>query len=723
MMRRFTISSLAAGLVLSTVALPAAAQDPAEVTILHDTHFHGSFGDDEVQREACPGPVPAPGFDDVSTTSHHYANIACAAALDIVRGTSVSPPLFSPGRAATRAQIAALLARMLEDAGVELPTDAEQPFSDVSGTHANDIARLAAVGIVRGHADGTFRPLQPVMRDQMAALLIRTVEIVMDWEITPEGGPYFDDVEGSTHEDDINAAYEFDLMFGKTDGSFDPRRSTRRDQVASTVVRLSDLLAEIDAFGLVNISRYFSLVEERKVAHGGNALFLGNGDDIAPSLMSGVFDTPAHGIHMVEALNASGLVDVNTFGNHEFDYGPGNVRTLLGVAEYPYVSANVREASDNTKVFGADQGAQAFQIFEVDGVQVGVTGLAPKNMDQVTNLDGEAVQIDAETALLEVVPDMKAAGAELIVVTSHLCGTDAIALADSLPGGTVDVIAGDHCAAVRAEPYVSATGTIVSLAGDEQDLLGELTLTVVAGEVTDHSFTLHDLAGDFPLIAPHAAVQDVVDKWSAMVDEELNVVIGERTVDWDTRTTVIRANESALGNFVTDEMRVLANSDIALTNSGGLRGNTVYPAGDVTKREIAEILPFGNKLVEAQVTGEMIWDALEHSVGNYPDPAGKFLQVSGLTFEFDPSQPAGSRVVSVTLEGGAAIPNDGSTYTMATNDFMLGGGDGYTMFAGAPVTVDSNSGPVLDTYLMQRIEARGGTPITTDVAGRINITP
>jgi 5'-nucleotidase / UDP-sugar diphosphatase len=473
---------------------------------------------------------------------------------------------------------------------------------------------------------------------------------------------------------------------------------------------------------VISIAEYFALVQERKDALGGNALFLGNGDDIGPSVYSGLFEP--NGIHMIDALNAA-PIDVNTIANHEFDYGPDNLRELITAADFPFVTANVRDIATG-EVFGADQGVEEFVTFDVDGVTVGVTGLAPEGMASITSLGPDTEQISAEAALDIVSPKMRAAGVDVIVVTSHLCGSDATALADG--SADVDVIAGDHCGTALETPYVSADGTIVSFAGDEYRFLGELTLSVLDGEVTLAGFTLHDVAARVGDLTPIAAIQEVVDAYDAQLDEQLNVVIGERTVDWDTRTTVIRRNESAAGNYFTDEMRsAFGGSDIAVTNSGGIRGNQIYPAGDITRRQIAEIFPFGNKLVQAEISGAALLAALEHSVSAPLNDAGEltangqFLQVSGLTFEFDRTQPAGDRVHTV-LVGGEPLDLD-RVYTMATNDFTLGGGDGYTMFQGLNVLVDSNGGMLLDTFLIQRIEARDGTPITTDVEGRIVDTP
>lgn len=711
--RRAALAVMTAALVLGTTAVPALGQDAPPLA-----------------PAACPDGAPSAEFEDVLAGSTHAGAIDCAAERGVVRGTTATT--FSPSTTLTRGQAVSLIARSLEAAGVSLPTAAAQSFEDAAGTtHDQNIAALAALDVVQGRADGSFLPNRSVSREQFASMIVRAYSHVTTQAVTPEDGPYFADVTSSVHGANVDAAYELGILEGRTSTSFDPSSSTRRDQAASIITRFLGVAEALDegatavtllydthfhgkyAQGDVGIANYFALVQERKDRVGANSLFLANGDDPAPSVFSGLFEP--RGIHMIEALNES-PVDVNTLANHEFDYGPDNLKELLEVATYPYVTANVRDIATG-EVFGADLGVEEFELFELDGVTVGVTGLAPEGMDSITTLGDETEQIEAAAALDIVVPKMRAAGAEIIVVSSHLCGTDALALADTYEG--VDVFAGDHCAQVLDEPYVSDNGTIVSFVGDEYALMGELKLIIEDGEVADFRFTMHEVAG-FVDRTPIAGIQSVVDDYTSQLDTALNVVIGERTVDWNTETGVVRTGENALGNFFTDEMRLNAPfgaSDIAVTNSGGLRGNQVYASGDITRREIAEILPFGNRLVQAEITGTAILAALERSVDTLPEPSGALLQVSGIEFEFSTSRAAGSRVdaSSVLIGGEPLVP--GNTYTMATNDFTLGGGDGYTMFVGLNVLIDSNAGPVLDSFLIERIEARD-TPIDTTIEGR-----
>jgi 5'-nucleotidase / UDP-sugar diphosphatase len=523
---------------------------------------------------------------------------------------------------------------------------------------------------------------------------------------SPDGPPGLDRALERVQNDRARAAIE---------AAQDRHRDRDRGPATPTTITLlhdTHFHGKFASSEAATIGRYFALVQERKDRLGDGAFFVGNGDDVAPSLLSGVFEP--HGIHMVEALNEA-PIDLTTLGNHEFDFGPANLRALLEVAEYPYVTANVRDA-ETGEVFGKELGVEEFILRSVGDVTVGFTGLAPENMASITSLGDEAVQIPALQALQQVVPDMRAAGADIVVVASHLCGTDAIDIADRYDG--VDVFVGDHCAQVLDEPYVSDNGTIVSLAGHEFNELGELTLTYRDGEITGHRYVLHELDADrYRHLEPLPGVQAVVDRYEAQLDEQLNVVIGEKTVTWDTRVGEVRTSENAFGNFLTDEMRAFHDADIAVQNSGGIRADRIFDDAEVTRRDIAEILPFANHLVKAEISGATLLAALERSVDTYPATSGAFLQVSGMSFTFDPSQPVGQRVVEVMIGGELLDPD--RTYTMATNDFTLGGGDAYDMFRDETVTlVGANEGPLLSTFLINRIEART-EPITTDIEGRI----
>jgi 2',3'-cyclic-nucleotide 2'-phosphodiesterase (5'-nucleotidase family) len=165
-------------------------------------------------------------------------------------------------------------------------------------------------------------------------------------------------------------------------------------------------------------------------------------------------------------------------------------------------------------------------------------------------------------------------------------------------------------------------------------------------------------------------------------------------------------------------MKDAVGADIAITNGGGIRADKEYAAGsDITRRDVLTELPFGNVTVLTEVTGKQIWDALENGFSKYEDGAGRFPQVSGLKVVADVKKPAGSRIVSV-MAGDKAL-DLAATYKLATNDYMLDGGDGYTALKGGKVTVDARGGKLIANDVLVLVKKLG--TIDAKVEGRIVI--
>lgn len=163
-------------------------------------------------------------------------------------------------------------------------------------------------------------------------------------------------------------------------------------------------------------------------------------------------------------------------------------------------------------------------------------------------------------------------------------------------------------------------------------------------------------------------------------------------------------------------MRVETAADVAITNGGGIRGDTTYQPGTVlTRRDVLTELPFGNKTVLLEVSGADILAALEHGVGAIENGEGRFPHVSGLSFSFDPSKAPGERVADVTLAG--AKIDERATYRLATNDFLGAGGDGYSMFADKPSIIEESAAELMAAQVMRAFETGTAVPM---LDGRIN---
>jgi 2',3'-cyclic-nucleotide 2'-phosphodiesterase (5'-nucleotidase family) len=153
----------------------------------------------------------------------------------------------------------------------------------------------------------------------------------------------------------------------------------------------------------------------------------------------------------------------------------------------------------------------------------------------------------------------------------------------------------------------------------------------------------------------------------------------------------VRSQEAAIGNLFADAIRAATGAELVIINGGGIRGDRVYSEGArVTRRDILDELPFGNKSVVTLVPGKNIRAALENGLSQLGRPGGRFPQVSGVRFTADTSAPPGSRVRSVTINGQEL--DDARIYRVGTNDFLALGGDGYTMLISeTPASADSGN--------------------------------
>jgi len=222
-------------------------------------------------------------------------------------------------------------------------------------------------------------------------------------------------------------------------------------------------------------------------------------------------------------------------------------------------------------------------------------------------------------------------------------------------------------------------------------------------------------------------VDDVDGLTDNLADIILNqgIKLGKTATELDSRKKTVCTGEAAIGNLIADAMRDGVNADIGITNGGGIRSKKIYaPGTTITRRDILTELPFRNVVVKLGLTGAQIWQALENGVSRiekiagsykYSKNPGRFPQVSGMSFIWNPKAKAGSRIVSVKV-GGKTL-NMSYIYTVATNEYMARGGDGYSIFKKGSVLIGSKSATLLTSMVMDYIIAKG--TVSPKVEGRI----
>lgn len=504
-----------------------------------------------------------------------------------------------------------------------------------------------------------------------------------------------------------------------------------RPLVDLQLVAISDWHAQLDPLngvgGAAALSSYFK--QER--TNNPNTLTITAGDAFGGSPpLSAMFDEePA-----VRAMNLMGI-DVDTLGNHNFDRGLAHLQGMIDLAEFPYVSANLEHLEGNL------EGVDKFVIFDVGGVKVAIIGITNDDAHHLVfpGSFGDIHIADPISSANQARAQAQALGAKVCIAITHLgiTGFDAATGAPVGPlvdfannVGNFDVIFGDHT-------DVQFSGVINGALVVENRSKGQ-TYSRTTLSVDPENGRIGNVRNEFvrPLasaVTPDAAVVEMLAPYRASLSQSFDRRIGVATGVFQRGSNIERLREVAIGNLVADSLRARYGTQIALTNGGGIRASipssylpadrtlrrttSGYAAGppfDVVVGDAFSVLPFGNVVVTRTVTGAQLYGALEHSVARLPNADGRFAQISGFRFVYTLSQPAGSRIVSVTLDDGTPISRDDTTYTFATNDFTNAGGDGYTMFADRQGTTREVMADVLLAY----IEALGTITPSTD--GRIS---
>lgn len=213
----------------------------------------------------------------------------------------------------------------------------------------------------------------------------------------------------------------------------------------------------------------------------------------------------------------------------------------------------------------------------------------------------------------------------------------------------------------------------------------------------------------------------VYDKYKSKL-LELAAEVGETLVELDALSFSNRTKETNIGNYAADVYRKAANADVALVNGGSIRADFLYKPGTLTKRDVLAILPFKNPIVKIEVSGKTLREALEHgvarsAVGEDNEP-GRFPQISGMTFKFDTTKPAGSRTSEIMV-GGKPL-DENKIYTLATSDFLVSrSGDGYAMFKDAKVLITAANAQKDSEALEQAIKSAPNQTIAPKVEDRI----
>ncbi len=360
----------------------------------------------------------------------------------------------------------------------------------------------------------------------------------------------------------------------------------------------------------------------------GPFLVLSGGDNWTGSAIS----TWTNGASMVEVMNAMGY-DASAFGNHEVDFGLDTMQQRMAEADFPYLAANMKD-----KTTGQVPGfAAPYTLIEVEGVTVGVIGLANEyTAESIFPEYAENYEFTSyTTALDEYVPEMKAAGAEILLLIGHICSSEMYSLVQAASGHEIAMIGGGHCRDTVSEML---DGVALVHAGYYMLYYAKVELVYDrdAGEITGIETSLHDNIGG----TPDAAVETIVNYWASVTEAELGSVIGYVQEQ-------IVVNSAPMTNMITDSWLIsVPTGDVSMINHGGMRQS--IPAGDITVGTIVGVLPFENFITEVEMSGLELID--------YHVQSGQYI--GGMT-----------SLGGYALLDGTPI-EDASSYNLLVSDYM-----------------------------------------------------
>ena len=491
------------------------------------------------------------------------------------------------------------------------------------------------------------------------------------------------------------------------------------------IIHTNDVHGQIDGYAKV------AALKEEYEKSGAKTILIDAGD----FSQGQVYVSSSKGADAVSLMNSVGY-DIAKIGNHELDYGFAQLKENIKNANFDVVAANVKE--------NGNLAFNAHKVIEIAGTKIGFFGLAtPETATKANPKLIEGVTFGDDASLVETAKEeikaLKDEGCDLVVCIGHLgvdaesVGHQSLDVIKNAPGIDLFIDGHSHTVIDGLNNEYETGNTMIVSTGTAFANIG--TVTIENKKMTPALVAVDENT------AVKAEIKELSDAVIAKIEKEMGAVFATSEVELNGEKAPGNRNmETNNGDLICDALLWKANiegvkADCAITNGGGIRA-AIKP-GDVTKKDINTVLPFGNTLSIVQIKGSLLLEALEASTYSVPTAVGGFPQVAGIKYTINTSKafdagenypgstyaaPKSINRVTITEINGAPFDAN-KEYIVVTNDFTAAGGDTYYRFQESPIQYDL--GFPMDEVVMEYVTKELNGKITKAKYGnakeRINI--
>lgn len=441
----------------------------------------------------------------------------------------------------------------------------------------------------------------------------------------------------------------------------------------------------------VGIAKFVGAVKEFKKENK-NTIVVAGGDLYQGTALSNL----NYGAPITDMLKELGLV-ASALGNHEFDWGADKITNWSKDGGFDFLASNIYDKKSGKPV----DWAKPYKIIEMDGLKVGFIGLATPETTYKTKptiVEGlefrDPVKAAKEWSEKLRSGELKEGKADVVIALTHL-GSEQDSKTKEITGEAADLAKANVGvdAIISAHTHMPVSGKVNEIPVVQGNKNGRAYVKLeVAFNTKTNKVVIEpafiDLSAAVKTLPEDEAGKAIASKYEEASKAKLDEVVG--TTDKDL--THDRFNgPSLLGEWVTEVMAKTANSQIAITNGGGLR--CPVEKGNITVGKLYELMPFDNTLFTMELKGSDLKRVIENGIDN---KTIGWVAISGVKVKYDLKQPMGDRIYEMTLKDGSKVDMN-KYYTVVTNDFMATGGDNYD-FKGAKNLKDTNL-PIRDALI------------------------